>query len=110
MAYDGELAQRVRALLDGEPVVEKRMFGGLAFLVDGHMAVAVGGRGGLMARVPPEQLEALLAEPGTDEVVMGQGRRMRGWVTIDDEALGDDVALRAWVTRGLDVVRALPPK
>ncbi|NHC15898.1 TfoX/Sxy family protein [Motilibacter deserti] len=110
MAYDQELAQRVRAVLDDEPTVEKKMFGGLAFLVHGHMAVAVSGQGGIMVRVDPQHLEDLLAEPGADEVVMGQGRVMRGWLRVSDGVLADDVQLAGWVTRGLDVVKALPPK
>ena len=108
MAYDQELAQRVRELLKGEAVAEKAMFGGLAFLVDGHMAVAVG-QDDVMVRVEAAQLHDLLGEPGTDEVVMGS-RVMRGWLRVADEAVEDDEQLGIWVTRGLDVVRTLPPK
>ena len=110
MAYDGELAQRVRELLRDELVVEKAMFGGLAFLVHGHMALAVSSQSGLMVRVDAAELESLLAGPGTDEVVMGRGRPMRGWLRVSADVLDDDDELAAWVTRGLDVVAALPPK
>src|SRR4051812_41033491 len=110
MAYDLGLAQRVRALLGDEHVVEKKMFGGLAFLLEGHMALAVSGQGGLMVRVGPDEVESLLGEPGTDEVVMGKGRPMRGWLRVSDDVLADDEALGPWVTRAVDVVRTLPPK
>ena len=110
MPYDRELAQRVRVLLGDEPFAEKAMFGGLAFLVHGHMAVAVGAEGDLMVRVDRAQLPDLLTEPGTDEVVMGQGRVMRGWLRVEGKALADEETLGAWVTRGLDVVDTLPPK
>ena len=106
MAYDEELAERVRQELDGEPgVVEQKMFGGLAFLIGGRMAVAVSGRGGLMARVDPDEYEALLAEAGAQPLEM-RGRPMRGWLLVD--AAGDDVA--PWVARGVEYARSMPPK
>ena len=108
MAYDRELAQRVRALLGREPVTERRMFGGLAFLVDGQMCVAVSGSGGLMVRVDPARAEDLLDEPSTGPVVM-KGAPVKGWLLVQPGALEDDDALDAWVRRGLDRTRSLPP-
>ena len=106
MAYDEELAGRVRALLGHEAAEEKRMFGGLAFLVDGRMGVAVGGQGDRMVRVDPAEAEGLLAQAGVERVVMGDRGPMRGWVTVSSSALADDTALRAWVERGVAAARA----
>ena len=115
MAYDADLAERLRPLVTeaagGELVEEKRMFGGLAFLVGGSMSVAASGRGGIMVRVDPAEREALLAQPGVDVVEMGGRGEMRGWVRVrtDDPAdTLDDDALRAWVQRGVSAARALP--
>ncbi|MEJ5946114.1 TfoX/Sxy family protein [Pseudokineococcus basanitobsidens] len=110
MAYDEQLADRVRAVLDDEPDVdERRMFGGLALLLGGRMAVAVTGRGGLMVRVGPagvgpDAAEELLDRPGVEPVVM-PGRPTRGWVHVRAERLGDDAALEEWVRRGADEAR-----
>jgi TfoX/Sxy family transcriptional regulator of competence genes len=110
MPYDDELADRVRALLDGDPdVTEKRMFGGLAFLTGGHMAVAASGQGGLMVRVAPDETDALLAEPGARPMEM-RGRELDGWVRVDAGAVEDDAQLEAWVARGTTYARSLPPK
>ena len=110
MAYDEDQADRVRALLGGGPDIgERRMFGGLAFLAGGHMAVAVSGQGGLMVRVEPEQTDALLGEPGARPMVMN-GRELDGWLRVDDAAVTDDAALRTWVERGAAYARSLPPK
>ena len=110
MAYDEALAERIRALLAGEPgVSEMRMFGGLAFLVDGNMAVAASGKGGLMVRVDPDQTPALLAKPHARPFEM-RGRSMQGWLRVDDDGLGDDAKLGEWVRRGLSHARSLPPK
>lgn len=100
--YDETLAQRVRTLLgprDG--VTEKRMFGGLAFLVDGSMAVCVSGRAdALMVRVPADATADRLAEPGTSPLVMS-GRETRGWVYVDKQVVADDDELRRWVDEGV---------
>ncbi|MGW5312304.1 TfoX/Sxy family protein [Nocardia thailandica] len=110
MAYDEELAERVRGVLDGGPLpTEKKMFGGLAFLIDGHMAVAVSGRGGLMVRVDPEAGERLTDAPAVAPMVM-RGREMPGWLRVAAEAVAGDRELRAWVERGVAYVRTLPPK
>jgi hypothetical protein len=110
MAYDEALAARVRDELAGEPgTTEKRMFGGLAFLLDRHMAVAVSGEGGLMVRVPPDRTTELAARPGAAPMEM-KGRAMSGWLRVDGEALTDDAVLAGWVAIGRDFVRTLPPK
>jgi hypothetical protein len=110
MAYDEELADRIRAEVASEKnLTEMRMFGGLAFLVGGHMAVAASGQGGLMLRCDPDETEALLAEPGAEEFEM-RGKAMRGWLRVDAAAVADDEALATWVARGTAYARSLPPK
>ena len=110
VAYDEDLANRIRELIAGErDVTEQRMFGGLAFLAGGHMAVAASGQGGLMVRVEPGETDALLAQPGTRPFEM-RGRPMDGWLRVDDEALRTGAQLGAWVERGLAYARSLPPK
>jgi TfoX/Sxy family transcriptional regulator of competence genes len=109
MAYDEELARRVRELVADEPAVtEKRMFGGLAFLVNGHLSVAASRDGGLMVRVDPEDDEALRREPGVTPMIM-RGRELAGWLRVAGEVL-DDGALAAWVDRGIDWATSLPPR
>ena len=110
MAYDEELAGRIRDLLSGEPDVdEQRMFGGLAFLVGGHLAVAASGQGGLMVRFDPQDTDALLAEPHARPFAM-RGRDLRGWIRVDPAGLESRAELEPWVARGLDYARSMPPK
>jgi TfoX/Sxy family transcriptional regulator of competence genes len=110
VAYDEELADRLRALLALEPgLSERRMFGGLAFLVDGRMSVAVSGSGGLMARVEPEEADALLDEPHVHVFVMRE-RPLDGWLRVDAAGVRTDAELQSWVDRGVAVARALGPK
>ena len=110
MAYDEDLADRIRELVGGEPgVTEQAMFGGLAFLVGGNMAVAASGQGGLMVRVEPEETEALLAQPHARLFEM-RGREMRGWLRVDSEGLQTARELAPWVARGLAYARSLPAK
>ena len=110
MAYGEDLADRIRELLGSEPGVrEKKMFGGLAFLVGGHMAVAASGKGGLMVRVDPGETDALLGEPGAAPFEM-RGRELDGWLRVDAGAVETDDALRTWVDRGVAYVRSLPSK
>jgi TfoX/Sxy family transcriptional regulator of competence genes len=107
MAYDEKLADRVRALVATEPgMTEKRMFGGLALLREGHMAVVIRGKGGLMVRVAPSTLDKALAEPGASGAVM-RGRPMTGWVVIEPSAVDRAADLRRWVKRGLSACAAL---
>ena len=114
MAYDERLAARIRETVSdvvaGEPVEEKKMFGGLAFLLGGHMAVAASGQGGLMVRVEPAETAALLEEPGASPFEMGGRGAMDGWLRVSSEAVEDDDDLARWVDRGLAYARSLPPK
>ena len=106
MAYDEELADRIRQQLAGErAVTEKKMFGGLAFLVHGNMAVAASGQGGLLVRVDPSESDALVASSNARPMEM-RGREMPGWLRVDPA--DDEVA--AWVERGVSFARSLPPK
>jgi hypothetical protein len=110
MAYDMDLADRLRALLAQEPdIVEKKMFGGLAFLVAGHLAVSASGRGGLLVRVDPSQTEALLTEPAAQPFVM-RGREMAGWIHVEVGSSVRDDELDRWVGHALRYIRSLPPK
>ncbi len=110
MSYDEALAHRVRALLVDQQMSEKHMFGGIAFLVAGHMAVAASSQGGLMVRVDPVDGERLLTEPGAEPVVMGSRPAMKGWILVRGATLADPPALAAWVQRGLRYAQSLPPK
>lgn len=110
MAYDEELANRIRELVASEPdVTEKRMFGGLAFLVVGNLSVAASGQGGLMVRIHPEETDSLLAKPHARPFEM-RGRQMQGWLRIDPEGLRTERQLAPWVTLGVAYARSLPPK
>jgi hypothetical protein len=110
MAYDEELAARIRDHLTGEPVVEKKMFGGLAFLVGGHLGVSASGRGGMLVRVAPADSDALLEEPGAALMEMGNRPPMDGWIHVAPEVLHDDAVLERWVERGVAFARSLPPR
>ena len=110
MGYDDELANRIRAqLAPYDAVTEKAMFGGLAFLVAGHMAVGLTGGDELMVRLGPEDGEAALAEPHTRPFDM-TGRPMRGWLLVAGPGIATDAALGGWVARGVAFARTLPPK
>jgi TfoX/Sxy family transcriptional regulator of competence genes len=110
MAYDEDLANRIRELLASQRgVEEKRMFGGLAFLINGNMSVAVSGKGGLMVRVPPEETDKLLQRAHVTPMVMA-GREARGWLRVDVDGVQTKRQLQSWVTRGVGYARDLPPK
>ncbi|SOJ55438.1 hypothetical protein MSIMFB_02924 [Mycobacterium simulans] len=110
MAYDTDLANRIRELLASQPGVdEKQMFGGLAFLIGGHMAVAVSGQGGLLVRVPPGDTDALLGRAHVSPMVMA-GRETRGWLRVTADGVKTKRQLASWVSRGAGYVRSLPPK
>jgi TfoX/Sxy family transcriptional regulator of competence genes len=110
MAYDEELANRLRACLAGEPgMSEKAMFGGLGFMVSGNLAVSASGQGGLLLRVDPTETESLLAAPQVTPFEM-RGRTMNGWLHIDADALDGDEEFERWVSRGVAYARSLPPK
>ena len=110
MAYDEDLANRIRELIATEPgLTEMRMFGGLAFLIGGHMSVGVSGQGGLMVRADPEKTDALLDDPHARPFEM-RGRALRGWLRVDEEGLQTQEQLEPWVRRGVAHARSLPPK
>jgi TfoX/Sxy family transcriptional regulator of competence genes len=110
MAYDEDFANRVREIVHGETgVTEKRMFGGLAFLVDGNLAASASSRGGMLVRVDPADTQALLDEPHIGRFEM-RGRAMTGWLLVGAEAVSTDDDLRVWVGRGLAYARTLPSK
>jgi hypothetical protein len=110
MAYDEELAARIRDHLVGEPVHEKKMFGGLAFLLEGHLAVSASGQGGMLVRVAPADSDALLDEPRVALMRMGKRAPMAGWLRVAPEVLGDDAVLTQWIDRGVAYARSLPPR
>ncbi len=108
MAYDEDLANRIRALIASEPgLTEKKMFGGLAFLLDGRMSVSVSSQGGLLLRVDPDEQEALLARPHTSRFVM-RDKAMTGWMRVAPEALEGDQELSDWVARGVNWAQENP--
>ena len=110
MTYDERLADRIRDLVEDEPgLTERKMFGGLAFLIHGNMAVAASNEGGVLLRVPPEETEQHLAHPHVDPFVM-RGREMNGWLRVVPEGLGTDIELKRWVNVGVTYTRSLPPK
>ena len=110
MAYDVELASRIRKALQGERgLTEKRMFGGLAFLIGGNMAVSASSQGGLLLRIDPADTGSLVGEPHVRRFEM-RGRKMDGWLRVDAEAVGTDDELRRWVRHGITFARTLAPK
>jgi TfoX/Sxy family transcriptional regulator of competence genes len=110
MAYDEDLAERIRDLLGGErDLAERRMFGGLAFLIEGNMSVAASGQGGLLVRVDPADTNGLLAKPHVQPFEM-RGRPMQGWLRIEPDGVRTKRQLEPWVRRGVAYARSLPPK
>jgi TfoX/Sxy family transcriptional regulator of competence genes len=110
VAYDGVLANRIRELIADVPgVTEKKMFGGLAFLINGHMSVSASGRGGLMVRVDPSESDALVSKPHCERMVM-RGREMDGWLRVADEGIRTKRQLEPWVKRSVAYARSLPAK
>lgn len=110
MAYDEDLADRIRLTIGAAPdLSEMRMFGGLAFLVNGNMAVAASGNGGMMARVDPESAHEWVDGTSVETMEM-RGRLMPGWLRVSTELLEDDAKMREWVDRGVSYARSLPPK
>jgi hypothetical protein len=110
MAYDEELAARIRGLLGDRPgLSEKKMFGGLAFLIGGNMAVAASGQGGILVRVDPEESDALVASTPAEMMEM-RGRQMPGWLRVETADVAGDDELAAWIERGAAYAGSLPPK
>ena len=110
MAYDEKLAERIRDLIAGEPdLTEQKMFGGLAFLIGGNMAIAASGQGGLLVRVDPAETEALVAGSPARPFEM-RGKQMAGWLRVDAEAVRTKRELATWVKRGTAYAQSLPAK
>jgi TfoX/Sxy family transcriptional regulator of competence genes len=110
VAYDEDLANRIRELLaDEQGLVEKKMFGGLAFLLGGNMAVSASGQGGLLLRCDPEQTDALVQKPHAARFEM-RGRAMDGWLRIDADGVRTKRELKRWIDVGVKYARSLPPK
>jgi TfoX/Sxy family transcriptional regulator of competence genes len=110
MAYDEDLANRIRELISAEPgLTEKRMFGGLAFLLNDHMSVAVSRQGGLMLRCDPAETEELRSKPHAGPMEM-RGRVVDGWLRVEAEGVRTKRQLERWVARGIAYARSLPAK
>jgi hypothetical protein len=110
VAYDERLAERIREVLGGEKgLTEKRMFGGLAFLVGGNMAVAASGQGGLLVRVDPRRSARIVTTTNARPMVM-RGREMQGWLRVVDDDVRTKRQLTRWVALGTAYARSLPPK
>ena len=110
MAYDEELADRIRDLVGDEPgLTEQKMFGGLAFLIGGNMAIAASGQGGILVHAHPNESDSLVAS--TDAYLMEmRGKQMRGWLRIDPEHVATKLQLATWVELGTGYARSLPAK
>ena len=110
MAYDEKLADRIRELIGDQPdVTEKKMFGGLAFLIRGNMAVAASGQGGALVRVDPDRSESLVTTTNARPMEM-RGRQMQGWLRVDPQDVRTKRELAKWVNLGTTYARSLPPK
>ncbi len=110
VAYDEDLANRIREIVQDEPgLTEKRMFGGLAFMVNGNMAVSASGQGGLLLRVDPADTATLVQRPEAGRFEM-RGREMDGWLRIDPAGVATKRQLKSWVSRGVSYARSLPAK
>ena len=110
MAYDEQLAERIRAVVgDRDGLTEQKMFGGLAFLIGGNMAIAASGQGGILVRVDPDESDALVAKTKAEPMVM-RGRAMAGWLRVDAEDVKTKRELAKWVERGTAYARSLPKK
>jgi len=110
MSFDEELGHRLRELVQGEEgLTEQRMFGGLAFLIHGNMAVSASGQGGLLLRVDPEETEKLLRRPHAERFSM-RGREMDGWLRVREDGIRTKRQLEGWVRKGVAYARSLPPK
>jgi hypothetical protein len=110
VAYDEALAERIRQLVDGEPYLsEKKMFGGLAFLIGGNMAISASGQGGVLVHVNPAETETIISSSDAQMMQM-RGRFMSGWLRVSPEHLDSDDQLAKWVRLGVDYAKTLPVK
>jgi TfoX/Sxy family transcriptional regulator of competence genes len=111
MGYDEGLAARVRELIEArQGVTERKMFGGIGWMIDGNMACGVMSTGGLIVRMAPEDTEAALAEPHVGEFGRPGSKPMRGFVVVEPDGVASDEALARWVDTGADHAASLPPK
>lgn len=111
MAYDEELAFRLRAQLETlDGITDKRMFGGLAFLLNGNLLVAASSKGNLMLRVDPHRADQLLEQPHVIPMEMGGGRRPKGWLRVEEPGYDSDELLAGWIDEARRYVETLPPK
>ena len=108
MAYNLKLAERIRFQLDGIPIVEKKMFGGVGFLVNGNMACGLN-KDDLIVRVDPERHAALLRKPHVHPFDM-TGRPMKGWLVVEGDGIKTDQQLNTWIKEGIEFALTLPPK
>lgn len=110
MPYDPDLAERIRSAMAGLPRLnEKRMFGGIGWMVDGHMAAGASSRGQLIVRAGKEESVAFAEEPGAS-LMQQRGAPMRGWIVVEVDHVSDDAALQRWLDRGIAHARSMPPK
>src|SRR5215475_2975921 len=110
VAYDEDLANRIRDIVQDEPgLTEKKMFGGLAFLINGNMAISASGQGGVLVRVDPDETARLVQRAHVARFAM-RGREMDGWLRVAPEGLRTKRQLQSWAKRGVDFARSLPPK
>jgi TfoX/Sxy family transcriptional regulator of competence genes len=110
MAYDEKLADRIRELVAGEPdLTEQKMFGGLAFLIGGNMAIAASGQGGILVRVDPDESDTLV-ETTKAHLMEMRGREMRGWLRVDSDDVSTKRELARWAQLGTAYARSLPAK
>ena len=110
MAYDEQLAERIRDLVGDEPgLTEQKMFGGLAFLIGGNMAIAASGQGGILVRADPAESDSLVASTDAHLMEM-RGKQMQGWLRVDPEHVGTKRQLAKWVELGTGYARSLPAK
>ena len=109
MAFDEELANRIRRLLGARETTEQKIFGGIAFMIGGNMAVAASSNGGIIVRVDPTESAELVATTSAQLMEM-RGKTMASWLRVDAAAVADDAALAPWVERGAAYAASLPPK
>jgi TfoX/Sxy family transcriptional regulator of competence genes len=110
MAYDEDLADRIRELVGRERgLTEKKMFGGLAFLIGGNMAIAASGQGGILVRVDPDDSDKLVSTTKAKPMVM-RGKQMQGWLRVAAPDVREKRQLAKWVERGTTYARSLPAK
>jgi TfoX/Sxy family transcriptional regulator of competence genes len=111
MAYDEQLAERVRELISARPgVVERKMFGGLGWMVGGNMAVGVMSTGGLIVRIEPEEAESALRDAHVHEFGREGAKPMKGFIVVEPEGIEDEAALARWVDVGAQRAASMPPK